>query len=99
MNVIASVDENEFSLSDDKLLSLNKVAASKVTGLAEHEALTSLKALIDGNAEDITSLNESVEDIEARLNNYVLTSVYDAKMKSLDTDIAHLKNILTWKEV
>ena len=99
VNVIASVDENEFSLSDDKLLSLNKVAASKVTGLAEHEALTSLKALIDGNAEDITGLNESVEDIEARLNNYVLTSVYDAKMESLDADIAHLKNILTWKEV
>lgn len=99
VNVIASVDENEFSLSDTKLLSLNKIAASKITGLAEHEALTSLKALIDSNAGNITSLHESVEDIESRLNNYVLTSTYNTKMESLDADISHLKDILTWKEV
>lgn len=91
VNVIDAVNETEFTL-EDKVLGVREVTATKISGLEEHSALTSLKALIDGNTNEITNVKTSVTSISDQLNNFVLKTAYEAEM-------AEIKNAITWHEV
>ena len=81
VNTIQTVEENEFNLLE-RNLSIKKVAASKITGLAQHEALTTLGDAISTNATAINNVTNA-------LNNYVLKTVYDE-------EIAAIKNAISW---
>lgn len=52
---------------------------------------------ITTNASNIAAANDRIDTLVANLTNYVQYTEYNAKMASVDADIATLKDALTWK--
>lgn len=84
VNVINSVDENEFNI-DNRNLSLKSVPASKLTDLLNHEVITGLQDQITINTTNITNLTQE-------LNNYVTLAAYQ-------TEIAAIKSAISWVDI
>lgn len=91
VNVVNSVEETEFNLVD-RHLSIKEVAASKVTGLAQHEALVALNDAIGVNTTAIANNKTALEEVTAALNNYVLAETYNK-------DISEIKEAITWQSL
>lgn len=87
VNVVNSVDEAEFNLVDRKL-SLKEVPATKVTNLEDNSVIQALN-----NA--IATTNSNVNNIVTTLNNYVTKTEYS----ELATEVADLRDTLTWKSI
>lgn len=97
-NVIDAVNENDFNL-ENKILSLKSISASKIADLENHSVITALQGAVSQNTENIGSLNTSFGEVLAQLNNCVQNSIYEEKMRSIDSDIAFLKETMSWKNL
>lgn len=95
-HVIEGINEEEFSL-ENKILSLNEISSSKISGLENHSVITSLQDTIGQNTQSIASLSTFIEEAMTQLNSCVQKSTYDEKMKNIDADIATLKEAMSWK--
>jgi hypothetical protein len=84
--LIKSVDDNTLLLSDDGKLSVKNIDASKISGLEE---------LLDNKANTtvVAELKSTVSNIEEELKAIV------AQNETFESDIADIKEILTWKEI
>lgn len=97
-NIIEGINEEDFSL-ENKILSLNEISSSKISGLENHSVITSLQDTIGQNTQSIASLSTFIEEAMAQLNSCVQKSVYDEKMENIDADIAALKEVMSWKNL
>ena len=60
-NVIEGINEEDFSL-ENKILSLNEISSSKISGLENHSVITSLQDTIGQNTQSIASLSTFIEE-------------------------------------
>lgn len=97
-NVIDAINEDDFDL-ENKILSLKSISSSKITDLENHSVITALQSAVTQNTENIESLNTSFGEVLAQLNNCVQNDIYETKMQSIDSDIAFLKETMTWKNL
>lgn len=91
VNVVNSVEEVEFNLID-RHLSVKEIAATKITGLAQHEALVALNDAIGLNTTAIANNKAALDNVTAALNNYVLLETYNA-------DMAEIKEAISWHSI
>ena len=97
-NVIDAVNEDDFDLKN-KILSLKSISSSKITDLENHSVIITLQGAVNQNTENIGSLSTSFGEVLAQLENCVQNNVYMAKMESIDSDIALLKETMIWKNL
>lgn len=97
-NVIDAVNENDFNL-ENKILSLKSISSAKITDLENHSVITALQGAVSQNTGNIESLNTSFGEVLTQLNNCVQNDIYETKMQSIDSDIALLKEVMSWKNL
>ena len=87
VNVVNGVESEEFILTD-RTLGLKAVPANKISGLENNSVIQALN-------NTIAATNTNVNNIITTLNNYVTKTEYT----ELATEVADLRDILTWKPI
>ena len=99
-NFIASVDETNFIVGDDRKLALKDLPTSKITGLdgSIQDINTSITTIndnittIEGN---VTAIDGRVQKIESAIKSFVTTETFNTLSTKVDT----LDGCLTWQEM
>lgn len=99
-NFIASVDETNFTVGDDRKLALKDLPTSKITGLdgSIQDINTSITTIndnittIEGN---VTAIDGRVQKIESAIKSFVTTETFNTLSTKVDT----LDGCLTWQEM
>lgn len=99
-NFIASVDETNFTVGDDRKLALKDLPTSKITGLdgSIQDINTSITTIndnittIEGN---VTAIDGRVQTIESAIKSFVTTETFNTLSTKVDT----LDGCLTWQEM
>lgn len=99
-NFIASVDETNFIVGDDRKLALKDLPTSKITGLdgSIQDINTNITTIndnittIEGN---VTAIDGRVQTIESAIKSFVTTETFNTLSTKVDT----LDGCLTWQEM
>ena len=99
-NFIASVDETNFTVGDDRKLALKDLPTSKITGLdgSIQDINTNITTIndnittIEGN---VTAIDGRVQTIESAIKSFVTTETFNTLSTKVDT----LDGCLTWQEM
>ena len=99
-NFIASVDETNFTVGDDRKLALKDLPTSKITGLDGsiqdiNTGITTINDNITTIESNITVIDERVQTIESAINSFVTTKTFNTLSTKVDT----LEGCLTWQEM
>lgn len=99
-NFIASVDETNFTVGDDRKLALKDLPTSKITGLdgsiqdikGDITTINGNITTIEGN---VTAIDGRVQTIESAIQSFVTTETFNTLSTKVDT----LDGCLTWQEM
>lgn len=99
-NFIASVDETNFTVGDDRKLALKDLPTSKITGLdADIQNIkgdiTTIKGNITTIEGNVTAIDGRVQTIESAIKSFVTTETFNTLSTKVDT----LDGCLTWQEM
>lgn len=99
-NFIASVDETNFTVGDDRKLALKDLPTSKITGLDNDIQnikgdITTIKGNITTIEGNVTAIDERVQTIESAIKSFVTTETFNTLSTKVDT----LDGCLTWQEM
>lgn len=99
-NFIASVDETNFTVGDDRKLALKDLPTSKITGLDNDIQnikgdITTIKGNITTIEGNVTAIDERVQTIESAIKSFVTTETFN----TLSTKVDILDGCLTWQEM
>ena len=98
-NIINSVEEAEFSIDENRKLSLISIDGSKISNLTSNTEYNTVKIDLITVQNDVSSINSSLSSINSTLitldnkfNNYVLSEAYNKDMEDV-------WDALTWHEL
>ena len=99
-NFIASVDETNFTVGDDRKLALKDLPISKITGLDGsiqdiNTRITTINDNITTIEGNVTTIDGRVQTIESAIENFVTTETFNTLSTKVDT----LDGCLTWQEM
>lgn len=99
-NFIASVDETNFTVGDDRKLALKDLPTSKITGLDGsiqdiNTRITTINDNITTIESNVTAIDGRVQTIESAIENFVTTETFNTLSTKVDT----LDGCLTWQEM
>lgn len=99
-NFIASVDETNFTVGDDRKLALKDLPTSKITGLDGsiqdiNTRITTINDNITTIESNVTAIDTRVQTIESAIENFVTTETFNTLSTKVDT----LDGCLTWQEM
>ena len=99
-NFIASVDETNFIVGDDRKLALKDLPTSKITGLDGsiqniNTSITTINDNITTIESNVTAIDGRVQKIESAIKNFVTTETFNTLSTKVDT----LDGCLTWQEM
>ncbi len=90
----------------DRRLELVSVDVTKISNLdsllndkADKTTVEEISKNVQQNKTDISDLSGKVDNLEAALSNYVAKTEFEQKMSEVDSDLAAIKEILTWKSL
>lgn len=86
VNIINGINVEEFSIDSTKTLNLLVIPAAKIGDLSEHETIKKL-------ATNIITISEDISNIQESLNDYITSD----KFEELESDVDTLKDAMTWK--
>lgn len=99
-NFIASVDETNFTVGDDRKLALKDLPTSKITGLDGsiqdiNTNITTINDNITAIEGNVTAIDGRVQTIESAIKSFVTTETFNTLSTKVDT----LDSCLTWQEM
>lgn len=99
-NFIASVDETNFTVGDDRKLALKDLPTSKITGLDGsiqdiNTRITTINDNITTIEGNVTAIDGRIQTIESAIENFVTTETFNTLSTKVDT----LDGCLTWQEM
>lgn len=99
-NFIASVDETNFTVGDDRKLALKDLPTSKITGLDGsiqdiNTRITTINDNITTIKGNVTAIDGRVQTIESAIQSFVTTETFN----TLSTKVDILDGCLTWQEM
>lgn len=99
-NFIASVDETNFTVGDDRKLALKDLPTSKITGLDNsiqdiNTRITTINDNITTIESNVTAIDTRVQTIESAIESFVTTETFNTLSTKVDT----LDGCLTWQEM
>lgn len=99
-NFIASVDETNFIVGDDRKLALKDLPTSKITGLDGsiqniNTSITTINDNITTIEGNVTAIDGRVQTIESAIESFVTTETFNTLSTKVDT----LDGCLTWQEM
>lgn len=90
----------------DRRLELVSIDVTKISNLdsllntkADKTTVEEISKDVQQNKTDISDLSGKVDNLEATLSNYVAKTEFEQKMSAVDSDLAAIKDILTWKSL
>ena len=97
-NFIASVDETNFTVGDDRKLALKDLPTSKITGLDGsiqdiNTRITTINDNITTIESNVTAIDTRVQTIESAIESFVTTETFNTLSTKVDT----LDGCLTWQ--
>lgn len=103
VNIINAVT-NEFSIDENRTLSINVIDASKIQNLSNNKEFAQVINKVDSNTTDLitvkTNISKNTENIitiSGKID--TLNKNFEDYVSANNTDIEQLKNILTWKNI
>lgn len=90
----------------DRRLELVSIDVTKISNLdsllntkADKTTVEKISKDVQQNKTDISDLSGKVDNLEAALSSYVAKTEFEQKMSAVDSDLAAIKDILTWKSL
>lgn len=90
----------------DRRLELVSIDVTKISNLdsllntkADKTTVEEISKDVQQNKTDISDLSGKVDNLEAALSSYVAKTEFEQKMSAVDSDLAAIKDILTWKSL
>lgn len=90
----------------DRRLELVSIDVTKISNLdsllntkADKTTVEEISKDVQQNKTDISDLSGKVDNLKAALSSYVAKTEFEQKMSAVDSDLAAIKDILTWKSL
>lgn len=96
VNIINSVS-SEFTVDEDRKLSVNIIDATKINNLNANTAFAKVVEDVAQNANDIVTINTNIEKNASDI--LTINTTLTEYMAKTDADIVTLQEILTWKDI